>query len=207
MLTTGQDRPLTDTRPPNAGTTSAEASFEAHRKRTGGLFGRLPKALVLELNAPLSAEATFLLAHRSLHIAGKGWGCSGTAMAKTVRAGFSLGVFKRAVREAKGHGHLEREQGRSRKPGRGRGYAVDRLTFDTPERDYVMVERDLFDGTLTPTEITTILYLRARGDRYAAPWQLMKRLGPHGRRSAPFCGAGKRRASVRRRSGSSRGGS
>jgi len=98
-------------------------------------------------------------------------------MAKTVRAGFSLGVFKRAVREVKGRGHLEREQGRSRKPGRGRGYAVDRLTFDNPERDYVMVERDLFDGTLTPTEITAILYLRARGDRYAAPWQLVRRLG------------------------------
>src|SRR5262249_54453873 len=88
----------------------------AVRERTGGAFGRLPKELVL--SSGLSPEATFLLAHRSLHVDGKeGWGWNHRVMAATVRGGFSLGVFKRAVKEAKDGGHLEREQGKRRRPG------------------------------------------------------------------------------------------
>jgi hypothetical protein len=148
----------------------------ARGKSTGGRFGRLPKKLVT--SPDISPVTTFLLAYRSLHVDGmNGWGCNHKKVSETVRGGCSLGVFKRAVREAKAGGHLQREQGKRKRNGRGRGYAIDRLTFDRPDTDYVRVDRDLFDGTLTPTEITALLYLRARGDRLATPWQLMRRLG------------------------------
>jgi hypothetical protein len=156
--------------------TDACAANAPPSKRTGGLWGRLPKELVTSPN--LSPEATFLLAHRSLHVDGKkGWGCNHRAMAATVRSGFSLGVFKRTLKEVKDSGHLDRKQGKRNRPGRGRGYAVDRLAFARPKANFVKVDRELFNGTLTPAEIATALYLRARGNRLATPWQLMKRFG------------------------------
>ena len=166
MLTTGPGPAGADDRPQSE-------TIDELPTRTGGLYGRLPNDIVTDPS--LSAEATCLLAYRSLH-AGSAWGCSLTRVAKSVRSGFSRHVFQRAVKEVRDAGLLEREQGRRKKPGRGRGWAVDRLTFCRPVRAYVMVERDLFDGTLTPVEITVLLYLRARGDRFAKPWQLMKRL-------------------------------
>jgi hypothetical protein len=47
-----------------------------------------------------------------------------------------------------------------------------------------MVERDLFDGSLTPKEIACFLYLRARGDRFAELWQIQKRLSSARQRRA-----------------------
>ena len=154
----------------------SKVAREGVRKPTGGRFGRLPKKLVT--SPDVGPVATFLLAYRSLHVDGmNGWGCNHKKVSETVRGGCSLGVFKRAVKEAKAGGHLQREQGKRKRHGRGRGYAVDRLTCDRPYTDYVRVDRVLFDGTLTPTEITALLYLLARGDRLATPWQLMRRLG------------------------------
>jgi hypothetical protein len=146
-------------------------------RRTGGLFGRLPIALVLGAGGkPLSAEAILLLAYRSLHT-GAAWGCSHRTMARTVRS-LSRGVFQRAIREAVEAGHLDRRQGKRKRrqaDSRGRGFAVDQLTFDVPEARYVKVERDLFNGALTPAQIALVLYLRALGNGGAQPWQLMKR--------------------------------
>jgi hypothetical protein len=158
----------------------------AQPKRTGGLYGRLPTHLVVDPD--LAPEALFLIAYLCRHVAGGGFGCAHRAMVKEVRGGFSLGVFKRAVKQAKDMGLLDRRQGRKKKPGRdprGRGFAIDRLTFDVPTKDYVVVERALFDGSLTPKEITCFLYLQARGDRLAHPWQIQKRLGRQRQSSRP----------------------
>jgi hypothetical protein len=87
-----------------------------------------------------------------------------------------------AKKRSSAHEFVQRPagQGGNKNPGkdpRRRGYAKDRLTFDRPGNDYVMVERDLlFNGTLTPKEITCLLYLRARGDRLPEFRQIEDRL-------------------------------
>ena len=144
----------------------------AQVRPTGG-FGRLPKRLIT--GRGLSPEAVFHLGYRSLHT-GSGWGCNQVKMAAAVRRGYSLAIFKRTVKELKDAELYERKQGKRKKPGRGRGYAVDNLTFEAPETSYVMVDRDLCDGSLTPLEIAVVLYLLARGNNFAAPWHLDERL-------------------------------
>jgi hypothetical protein len=152
---------------------NAGAAAPRARKPTGGLFGRVPKTLILATE--LRPETKFLLAYRSLHTGSK-WGCAHAAMSNTVRAGFSSGLFKRAVKEAKDRGLLVRHQGlkKPNRDARGRGLAIDQLTFEKPDKDYVMVERDLFDGALAPREIICFLYLRLRGAKLAEPWQIAK---------------------------------
>jgi hypothetical protein len=123
MLTTGPG--------PAEADAHRQGEASARPKRTGGLYGRLPKRLVV--NPDLTPEALFLIAYLCRHVAGAGLGCAHTAMVKEVRSGFSLGVFKRAVKQAKDAGLLDRRQGRKKKAGRdprGRGLAIDRLTFD-----------------------------------------------------------------------------
>jgi len=145
---------------------------------TGGAFGRLPKHLVL--SPDVSPEVLFLLGYRCLHADGRSaWGCNPRMMANAVRAGWSNGVFKRAVRDAKAGGYLVRRQGKKKRPGRdtrGRGLAVDSLTFDVPQTNYVLVEQELFNGSLTPKEITLFLFLLARSHSPTKPWELEQRL-------------------------------
>jgi hypothetical protein len=176
MLTTGPEPARADARPEGA----------TVRKCTGGLFGRLPNSLVKDPN--VNPEVLFLLAYLCRHMAGKeGFGCNHTSMRREVRGGFSVGVFKRTVKQAKDGGFLDRCQGRKKRSDRdprGRGYAIDRLTFDAPTNDYVTVERDLFDGSLTPREIVCFLYLRARGERPAELWQIQERLRSNRQRRA-----------------------
>src|SRR5262249_53381303 len=66
--------------------------------------------------------------------------------------------------------------GKRKGKGRGRGYAVDNLGFETPEIGYVVVDRELFDGSLKPKEIAAYLHLKARGKNLLWPWQLDERL-------------------------------
>jgi len=105
-------------------------------------------------------------------------------MAQVFRRGFGRKIFQRAIREAKDSGYLVRWQGtlkRGSADSRGRGFAVDRLTFGRPEDGYVIVDRHLFDGHLTPSEVTVALFLRARGSHPTMPWQIGKRLGRRGK--------------------------
>jgi predicted transcriptional regulator len=97
-------------------------------------------------------------------------------MAASVRSGYSEGIFKRTQRSLKAKGLLEREQGKRKGGGRGRGYAVDKVTFEAPEARYVVVDRQLFDGSLTPKEIACFLHIKARDKNLLAPWQLDERL-------------------------------
>ena len=159
-----------------AGGNAADAVKPATRKSTGGT-GRAPTALIEDTKH--SIEHRWLVAYRCVHADGpasRRWGCSYRKAQEAVRSGMSRKVFQRAVREARLAGHLEREQGK-RRAGRGRGFAVDRLGFATPEKAYVLVDRELFNGTLTPKEILVALALRIRGNRLAQPWQLRKTLG------------------------------
>jgi hypothetical protein len=151
-------------------------------KRTGAKYGRVPPSLVAPTSREphLSPEATALIAYRSLHADQKRpWGCGAGKMGQAFRKGFGRKIFQRAIKEAKDSGYLVRWQGtlkRSSADGRGRGFAVDRLTFGRPEDDYVIVERQLFDGHLTPKQVTIALFLRARGSYPTMPWQIGKRL-------------------------------
>jgi hypothetical protein len=117
----------------------------------------------------------FHLAYRSLHV-GSGWGCNARKLGRAVRSGYSEGIFKRTQRSLKAKGLLEREQGKRKGKGRGRDYAVDNLGFAAPETGYVVVDGELFDGTLTPKEIAAFLHLKARGKNLLRPWQLDERL-------------------------------
>jgi hypothetical protein len=152
-------------------------------KLTGGKYGRVPTSLIVPTSTDphLSPEATALIAYRSLHADQKRpWGCGAGKMGQAFRKGFGRKIFQRAIREAKDSGYLVRRQGTLKRPnadGRGRGFAVDRLTFDRPEDRYVIVDRHLFDGHLTPSEVTIALFLRARGIHPTMPWQIGKRLG------------------------------
>jgi hypothetical protein len=152
-------------------------------KITGGKYGRVPSSLVAPTSSDthLSPESTALIAYRSLHADQKrAWGCGAGKMAQAFRKGFGRKIFQRAIREAKDSGYLVRRQGTLKRPNadrRGRGFAVDRLTFGRPEDGYVIVDRHLFDGHLTPSEVTISLFLRARGSCPTMPWQVAKRLG------------------------------
>jgi hypothetical protein len=139
---------------------------------TGGT-GRLPASLITRRG--LAPEELFHLAYRSLHV-GSGWGCNPRMMAGSVRSGYSEGIFKRTQCSLKAKGLLERQQGKRKGGGRGRGYAVDKVTFETPETRYVVVDRELFDGSLTPKEIACFLHVKVRGKNVLAPWQLDERL-------------------------------
>lgn len=157
--------------------TAAESGLEdaptpKTRAKAGG-FGRLPKAMVLDKS--LTVNQTFLLAYRSLFNADS-WGCNHRTIQQTVRSGFYRKSFLCTSRELQKQGLFHREQGKRNK-GRGRGYAVDRLTFETPQRDFVKVDRALFCGDFTPTEIVCALYLRARGALGATRWQIEERVG------------------------------
>jgi hypothetical protein len=152
-------------------------------KITGGKYGRVPSSLVAPTSRDthLSPEATALIAYRSLHADQKReWGCSASKMRKAFRKGLGRKIFQRVIREAKHSGYLVRRQGTMKRPnadGRRRGFSVDRLTFGRPENDYVIVDRHLFDGHLTPSEVTVALFLQARGSHPTMPWQIGKRLG------------------------------
>jgi len=161
--------------PPAADRSDTERDLS---KVTGGHYGQLPNSLVLGREHQLSATALYLMAYRSLHV-GR-WGCCHRAMRTTVRSGLSRGVFQNAIREAVATGCFHRRQGRQKRPGadtRGQGRAVDWLTFDDLDTGFVVFDRGLFNGTLTPVQIAIMLYLRARGTLCALPWQLMKRFG------------------------------
>lgn len=163
-------------KPPNRSAEIVEFPTSSRARPVGG-FGRLPKKLITRRG--LSPEAIFLLAYRSRHANDvKNWGCSHGRMTRpanglpAVRGGWSIGVFKKAVRELVEAGLLERWQGVSDSGERGRGYAVDRLTFDPPRAGYVAAEAELFDGSLLPKEIALFLHLKARGKYLALPWHL-----------------------------------
>ena len=101
-------------------------------------------------------------------------------MRRAFRKGFGRKIFQRAVREATTSGYLVRRRGTLKRPnadGRGRGFAVDCLTFGHLEHGYTIVDRHLFDGQLTPSEVTIALFLRARNIHPTMPWQIGKRLG------------------------------
>src|SRR5262249_45163541 len=105
------------------------------------------------------------------------WGCHRTAMADTVRSGFTRHVFYRTVGALQAKGYLERQQGERQEPGPGQGFAIDRLTFETPKRNFVQVDRGLFNGTLTPTEIAVALYILACRGGGAKSWHIAGRFG------------------------------
>jgi len=159
---------------------SAEARAS---KTTGGEYGRMPTSLVAPtLRDPhLSPAAIALIAYRSLHAdQNRPWGCSASMMRRALRKGFGRKIFQRAVREATTSGYLVRRWGTLKRPnadGRGRGFAVDCLTFGHLEHGYTIVDRHLFDGQLTPSEVTIALFLRARNIHPTMPWQIGKRLG------------------------------
>jgi len=159
---------------------SAEARAS---KTTGGEYGRMPTSLVAPtLRDPhLSPAAIALIAYRSLHAdQNRPWGCSASKMRRAFRKGFGRKIFQRAVREATTSGYLVRRWGTLKRPnadGRGRGFAVDCLTFGHLEHGYTIVDRHLFDGQLTPSEVTIALFLRARNIHPTMPWQIGKRLG------------------------------
>jgi hypothetical protein len=148
-------------------------------KPTGGKYGRLPNAIAI--SNELSPGATFLIAYRSLHGDNKSpWGCRDRKMREVARRDFGRKAFQRAIRESVESGYFERTRGvekRKNAEPRGRGRAIDHLTFDPPQRDYVKVQREDFDGTLTPKEFTAKLYLAARGNCLSGIWQIQKRLG------------------------------
>jgi hypothetical protein len=143
--------------------------FPASMRPTGGA-GRLPTAVITRRG--LDPEQIFHVAYRSLHIDGAGWGCHPRKMAAAVRSGYSRSVFQKTQRSLIEKGLIKREQGKRKRPGRGRGYAVDTLTFENPEAAYVVIDRSLFDGSRTPKEIACFLHLKARGRRLAEPWQI-----------------------------------
>jgi hypothetical protein len=150
-----------------------DCSFEDPAKLRG--FGRLPKELIDDPS--LTDKQLFFLAYRSLYDS-EDWGCHPRTMVRAVRKGFSRHVFCETVRQVKEKGLLEREQGKRKGPGPGRGYAVDRLAFEAPERSFVKIDRSLFSGGdngFTPVEIACVIYLSSCGSRGAKRWQIAKR--------------------------------
>jgi hypothetical protein len=155
--------------PPNRSAEIVPFPATGSPRPTGG-SGRLPTKMITRRG--LNPEEIFHLAYRSLHADGAGWGCHPRKMAASVRSGYSRGVFQRTQRSLIGKGLMNRKQSNRKCPGRGRGYAVDKLTFENPETAYVVINRSLFDGSRTPKEIACFLHLKARGKRLAEPWHI-----------------------------------
>jgi hypothetical protein len=148
--------------------------------QTGG-FGKIPSKYVS--SNLLTPQELTVVAYRSMHTDERtAWGCNYAKMMrprqgnKIASSGLSKGLLGVALKGVQDKGVMEREQGPRNCKGRGRGYAVDRLTFDEPKSNYVIAEPDLLDGTLTPCQITIALLLRYRGSRGLLPWQIVKRL-------------------------------
>lgn len=156
-------------KPPNPSAEIVPFPASASTRPTGGA-GRLPTEVIARLG--LDTEQVFHVAYRSLHADGAGWGCHPRKMAAAVRSGYSRSVFQRTQRSLIEKGLIKREQGKRKGPGRGRGYAIDSLTFQNPEAAYVAIDRSLFDGSRTPKEIACFLHLKARGKRLAEPWHI-----------------------------------
>jgi hypothetical protein len=162
---------------------TARKEREKPSKRPGqtGGFGKIPSKYVS--SNLLTPQELTVLAYRSMHTDERtSWGCNYAKMMrprqgnKIVSSGLSKDVLRRALKGLQGKGPMEREQGPRNCKGRGRGYAVDRLTFDEPKSNYVIAEPDLLDGSLTPSQITIALLLRHRGTKGLLPWQIVKRL-------------------------------
>jgi hypothetical protein len=131
---------------------------------TGG-FGKVPIWILQDTT--LSVFERFLIAYLSVHRAG--FGINHRRVRKVIRQLGGRKMVQRAVRTLRKRGLIERK----RKPN---GYAVDTLTSNSVTEEFVLVECQLFDGTLTAREILALLYVRScRG--HVQQWQLRRVLG------------------------------
>jgi hypothetical protein len=151
----------------------ATAQHDRVAGRNPAVFGKLPNCVIR--NPEVDAGVLVILAYRSTFGDDeRDYGLNPAVLKRIVKSGLGRDCSERAIVKAQKLGYPSRSQpAPSRRAGKFYSkFAIDTLTLPPIGEDrFLLIERSVFDGSLTASELAALLYIRAGAGKGAGVYR------------------------------------